>query len=575
LFSKKYEPGNPSDLDVPIMGNYKNFLISPEERLICESLRSCQQTSNSIKNRIHIILLKSEGKTVYEIARNCRTSRTNVYKWLSRYRPGNREWFLNQPRRPKHSPTKIPDEVERIIVNLHFTLKESGYQSGARSIQFEMENLCITHIPSISTINRILKKHGLKNKRVDSDKSEIKQNGVQTPKNRSHRLIPANKRKNQKILTLSNEERKTLESWKRSTMTKAGISKRSEIIFLLAEGNTPIKVARIMRVSRQMVYKWAKRFLDHGLDGLMRRKPNKIKKYEDERIKAAVFAMLHAPPSDYGINRTSWKLDDLKLCLLKKGIAISKGYIRKIIKGAGYSWRKAKVVLTSNDPEYRKKLDEIQSILSNLKSDGRFFSIDEFGPFAIKMHGGRKLVAPDKNHSIPQYQKSKGFLIVTGALELATNQVTHFYSQRKNTAEMIKLLEILLAKYKTCKNIYLSWDAARWHASKALYERVDKINNKSNYPDSLIPKVTLAPLPKSAQFLNIIESVFSGMATAIIHNSNYESKKAAKVAIDRYFKERNENFKKNPKKAGKKIWRNELVIPVFNESNICKDKRWL
>jgi hypothetical protein len=32
----------------------------------------------------------------------------------------------------------------------------------------------------------------------------------------------------------------------------------------------------------------------------------------------------------------------------------------------------------------------------------------------------------------------KGSLICTAALELSTNQVTHFYSKRKNTAEMIK-----------------------------------------------------------------------------------------------------------------------------------------
>ncbi len=437
-----------------------------------------------------------------------------------------------------------------------------------------MENFCLARIPSISTINRILKRHGLKNERMSPNKSETKPSVRCSSKIKRHSLLAANKRKNRHIFTITNDEKKTLESWKRSTMTKAGISKRSEIILLLADGITSIGVARIMRVSRQMVYKWAKRFSDHRLGGLVRRKPDKIKKYEDEKIKAELFALLHAPPSDYGINRTSWKLDDLKLCLTKNGVSISKGYIRKIIKDAGYSWRKAKIVLTSNDPEYRKKLDEIQSVLSNLKSDERFFSIDEFGPFAIKMHGGRKLVAPDENHSIPQYQKSKGSLIVTAALELSTNQVMHFYSRRKNTAEMIKLLEILLEEYKTCKTIYLSWDAARWHASKALYKRVDQINDKSKYPNGRTPVVKLAPLPKSAQFLNLIESVFSGMATAIIHNSNYESKEAAKVAIDRYFKERNEFFKKNPKRVGKKIWGNELVPSSFSESQNCKNSRW-
>ena len=49
----------------------------------------------------------------------------------------------------------------------------------------------------------------------------------------------------------------------------------------------------------------------------------------------------------------------------------------------------------------------------------------------------------------------------------------------------------------------------------------------------------LAPLPSCAQFLNVIESVFSGMARAIIHNSDYESLAACKAAIDRHFAERN------------------------------------
>ena len=57
---------------------------------------------------------------------------------------------------------------------------------------------------------------------------------------------------------------------------------------------------------------------------------------------------------------------------------------------------------------------------------------------------------------VPQRQKSKGSLIITAALELSTNQVTHFYSEKKNTAEMIKLLEILVKQYAETDKIYLS-----------------------------------------------------------------------------------------------------------------------
>jgi hypothetical protein len=83
--------------------------------------------------------------------------------------------------------------------------------------------------------------------------------------------------------------------------------------------------------------------------------------------------------------------------------------------------------------------------------------------------------------------------------------------------------------------------------------------------------VKTAPLPAGAQFLNVIESVFSGMAKGIIHNSDYPCAEAAKNAIDRYFKERNDHFVQCPKRAGRKIWGQERVTSEFSEANNCKD----
>ena len=190
------------------------------------------------------------------------------------------------------------------------------------------------------------------------------------------------------------------------------------------------------------------------------------------------------------------------------------------------------------------------------------------------MQGGRSWVPQGENRIIPQWQKSKGSLILTAALELSTNQVTHFYSAKKNTDEMIKLLEILLEKYKEEERIFFSWDAASWHASKKLYKKVDEVNGESYRSTHMTPFVALAPLPASAQFLNVIESIFSGMAKAIIHNSDYASIEECKSSIDRYFLERNQFFLENPKRAGNKIWGKEITKVEFNESNNCKDPRY-
>ena len=152
--------------------------------------------------------------------------------------------------------------------------------------------------------------------------------------------------------------------------------------------------------------------------------------------------------------------------------------------------------------------------------------------------------------------------------------MTHFYSEKKNSIEMIKLLEILLEEYKDENCIFFSWDAASWHASKKLFNKVEEVNSVEYRKKHNSPIVELAPLPSCAQFLNVIESVFSGMAKAIIHNSNYESVEECKDAIDRHFSERNKFFKETPKKAGNKIWGKEITKAKFKESNNCKDPRY-
>lgn len=333
-------------------------------------------------------------------------------------------------------------------------------------------------------------------------------------------------------------------------------------------------LSRTFSTSHDTVVRSWRRFNAMGIESISRRCPGPAPtKAADERIKAAVFSIIHSPPSEHNINRTSWKFEDIRNCLYKQGIHVSKNLIGKIIRKAGYKWRRAKTVLTSNDPKYREKLDRIKSILSTLGENDRFCSIDEFGPFAVKIKGGKRLVGPNEYPHVPQFQKSKGWLIVTAALELSQNQVTHFYSRAKNTTEMIKLLEVLLERYKGCNKLYFSWDAASWHASKALYAEVKSVNLPDHRAKAQTPFVELAPLPKSAQFLNVIESVFSGMARAIIHNSDYQSVEQAVAAIDRYFQERNEHFLKYPKRAGKKIWGNETAVSEFSESNNCKDPR--
>ena len=388
----------------------------------------------------------------------------------------------------------------------------------------------------------------------------------------NHKSIPSSSKR---FLQISEKDRDVFFRWRRSNNRTKWTQ---ALAFLeLTKGASVNSLARKLGTSRRRIQKWLILYKEGGVSNLEKtpRKVNEAIQKIIQTKKENLIKLMHETPQLHGINRSTWGIKSLADAYCRTyGASIGKSTVSAYIRQEGFAFRKAKRVLTSPDPLYREKMANITSILSNLAQDEKFFSVDEFGPFAIKKQGGRSLVKKGERKTYPQWQRSKGKLICTAALELSTNQVTHFFSEKKNSGEMNKLIEVLINQYRGQKQIFFSWDAASWHASKKVTEKIKEINCQAYRKQHNTPFVELAPLPASAQFLNVIESVFSGMAKAIIHNSNYSSTKQCQLAINSYFAERNNHFQVNPQRAGKKIWGKELSYPVFNEAGIFKDSRW-
>lgn len=462
-------------------------------------------------------------------------SRVTGYRWLNRYRSiGNVRELRELSRRPHHIPAKVKAATANKILVPH-DIAERLPTVIDHSIRTE-EQLTTTEFNSLAWIIQLL---------LDGNPARLLEREFPDQSDR---------------LELSD------------LVTKGRSQERVRAISVMAhlKGIPVCIVADALHIHPRTVESHFRRYTQRGVVGLSSRKTPRCKDVEGD--KRRLFALLHSPPSAYGINRTSWKMDDLHQVLVARGHRMSHERIRRLIKDTGFRWRKAKLVLTSKDPEYHAKVASITKILSRLRKDEAFFSVDEFGPFAVKKVGGRKRVAPNEDWFIPQWQQAKGWLIITAALELATNKVTHFYSWKKNTDEMIKMADLLRNQYRHCTTIYLSWDAASWHISKRLSLHLEEMNSRAELEGS--PFIRTAPLPVGSQFLNVIESVFSGMARAIIHNSDYSSVESARDAIDRYFEDRNTHFAEHVKRAGSKIWGNELVPSEFREGQNCKDPRY-
>ena len=75
-------------------------------------------------------------------------------------------------------------------------------------------------------------------------------------------------RKTSLTIRLTADERQTLLAWQRSTTIPAGRARRGRIILLVADGVPIAHIADTVGISRRFVYKWVKRFMQNGVDGL-------------------------------------------------------------------------------------------------------------------------------------------------------------------------------------------------------------------------------------------------------------------------------------------------------------------
>src|SRR4051794_32265675 len=109
-----------------------------------------------------------DGRQVNVTAR-CRElgcSRETFYKYVARFRERGVKGFFPDSRRPRRSPTKLPIELEDVLVRLRKEQAETGWDYGATGVLLELQDrpgLWPPERPSPSraTLNRIFEARGL------------------------------------------------------------------------------------------------------------------------------------------------------------------------------------------------------------------------------------------------------------------------------------------------------------------------------------------------------------------------------------------------------------------------------
>jgi transposase len=126
-------------------------------------------------------------------------------------------------------------------------------------------------------------------------------------------------------------------------------------------------ISAILHSSRKTTRRYFTIYSEVGASGLLCSRTKRSKTWIDPEKTRRILELLHQKPNAFGINRTSWTQRALVQAYKERHNAvISRCNVQRLIQNAGYSWRKARRVLTSPDPNYEEKVELLSRTLRSL-----------------------------------------------------------------------------------------------------------------------------------------------------------------------------------------------------------------
>src|SRR3954468_2810530 len=312
-------------------------------------------------------------------------------------------------------------------------------------------------------------------------------------------------------LSLSDEDRATLEYWTRCSTIRAGHAERARVVLAIAGGAGTSATARLVGVSRPTVIKWRDRFLANGLAGLDdQARSGRPKTIDDAQIIAAT---LEAPPASLAVTHWSTRL-------LGRQLGISDATVARAWRAYRVQPWRSGTFKFSTDPELEAKVRDVVGLYLNPPHNAIVLCVDEKSQIqALNRTQPMLPLRPGLPERATHDYKRNGTTTLFAALEVATGTVTDRCYERHGKAEFLDFLKHVARAYPRRK-LHVVLD--NYHTHK--HEDINAWLARN-------PRVTLHFTPTSGSWMTLVE-VFCGIITRqAIRRGSFDSVKELTAAI--------------------------------------------
>jgi transposase len=328
------------------------------------------------------------------------------------------------------------------------------------------------------------------------------------------------------VVTVTPQDRIRLEAIVADRNTPQKHAARVRVIIATADGCGTTEIMRRSGLSKPVVWRWQERFMQQGVDGLLRDKTRKPGKppLPAETVQRVLDLTLADPPGE----TTHWSVR-----AMAKAVGIGVVSVQRIWRANRLTPHRMKTFKLSRDPKFVEKFTDVVGLYVDPPAHAVVLSIDEKSQIqaldrtqpGLPMKKGR---AGTMTHDYIRH----GTTTLFAALNVLDGTVIGRNMQRHRHQEFIRFLNQVEATVPAGKTVHAIIDNYATH--KHAKVRAWLIRH---------PRWTFHFTPTSASWLNAVEGFFSALTRRRLKRGVFCSLVDLQAAINRYVAEHNKHPK--------------------------------
>ena len=306
-------------------------------------------------------------------------------------------------------------------------------------------------------------------------------------------------------VTLSEEERETLERWARRPKSAQALALRCRIVLAAAEGRPSKEIAERLGCTTQTVGRWRGRFARRGIDGLHDEpRPGQPRKITDSDVERVILKTLEEKPVD----ATHWSTRSMAAATGLNQTAVS-----RIWRAFGLRPHRSEHFKLSPDPQFVDKVRDIVGLYLNPPESAVVLCVDEkSGIQALERSAPILPLMPGVPERRTHDYVRNGTTNLYAALDTASGNVIAEMTPRHRAEEFRRFLNQIERSVPEGLEVHVVLDNSSTHKTPQIRRWLQRH-----------PRFTLHFTPTYSSWLNLVERWFAELTTKWIKRGSHRS----------------------------------------------------